>query len=224
MYLFSEGPREYDFLLKILSMGRDVYWRNSIIEKARPSKGGRVLDIACGTGLVSYQFASHGNSVVGIDVTREMLTRALALRDGKNAKDVDLIQARAENLPLRSNVFDCATISLATRNVSNVSSTFQEMGRCVKTGGPVISMDFTRPRGRVFGAFYNFYTFRVLPTLGMVISRHWNGIFAYLAGSIERSKTPEQLSQIMEGVGLENAEVKRMTHGVTALVTGYKIT
>ena len=37
------------------------------------------------------------------------------------------------------------------------------------------------------------------------------------------SKTPEQLSQIMEGVGLENAEVKRMTHGVTALVTGYKI-
>ncbi|HXQ93226.1 MAG TPA: ubiquinone/menaquinone biosynthesis methyltransferase [Nitrososphaerales archaeon] len=223
MYLFSEGPREYDFLLKILSMGRDTYWRNSMVEKARVPQGGRVLDIACGTGLVSYQFASRGNSVVGIDVTREMLRRALNLRESNAKQDVDLIQARAENLPLRSNVFDCATISLATRNVSNVSSTFQEMGRCIKRGGPVISMDFTRPGGRVFGAFYNFYTHRVLPALGMVISRHWNGIFSYLAGSIDRSKTPEQLSQIMKRAGLENVEVKRMTHGVTALVTGYKI-
>jgi len=225
MYLFSEGSREYDFLLKILSMGRDVYWRNSIIEKARASARGKVLDIACGTGLVSYQFASRGNTVVGIDVTREMLARALALRDNKYPKsDVNFIQARAENLPLRSEVFDCATISLATRNVSSVSSTFQEMERCVKAGGPVISMDFTRPQGRNFGAFYNFYIFRILPSLGMVISRHWYGIFSYLAGSIKRSRTPEQLSQIMGQVGLKKVEVKRMTHGTTALVSGYKTT
>ncbi len=225
MYLFSEGPQEYDFLLKILSMGRDNYWRNSIIEKARvPRRGGKVLDIACGTGLVSFQFASRpNNTVVGIDITREMLQRALALKGRTRGDlDVNLIQARAENLPLRSGAFDCATISLATRNVSSVAGTFREMRRCVKEGGPVISMDFTRPRGSIFAPFYNFYTFRVLPAFGLVISRHWNGIFAYLAGSIKRSKTPEELSRIMEEAGLENVEVKRMTHGVTALVSGYK--
>ncbi len=111
MYLFSEGPREYDFLLKILSMGRDNYWRNAIVEKARlPPEGGRVLDIACGTGLVSFDFASRGNTVVGVDVTREMLLRAndLLKKMGKDL-DVDLIQARAENLPLRSDQFDCVT-------------------------------------------------------------------------------------------------------------------
>ena len=99
------------------------------------------------------------------------------------------------------------------------------MGRCVKTGGPVISMDFTRPRGRVFGAFYNFYTFRVLPTLGMVISKtlEWNLRLSCRFDS-SNPRLPNSVSQIMEGVGLENAEVKRMTHGVTALVTGYKIT
>lgn len=223
MYLFSEGPREYDFLLKILSLGRDDYWRESIIEKARIPRGGKVLDIACGTGLVSFQFASQNSMVVGVDVTREMLQRANALKKKiAGNPDLNLIQARAENLPLRADSFDCATISLATRNVTSVQETFKEMGRCVREGRPVISMDFTKPRGRVFGPFYNFYTFRVLPAFGLVISRHWNGIFAYLARSIERSKTPEQLSIIMEETGLKDVEVKRMTRGVTALVSGYK--
>lgn len=223
MYLFSEGPREYDFLLKILSLGRDTHWRNSIVGKARPRKG-RVLDIACGTGLVSIEFASRKNMVVGIDVTREMLQRALALIKKLPASvDINLIQARAESLPLRSDIFDCATISLATRNVSSVPQTFKEMWRCVKEGCPVLSMDFTRPRGSVFAPFYSFYTFHVLPAMGLIISRHWNGIFEYLAGSIERSKSPEELSQIMKQVNLENVEVKRMTHGVTALVSGYKM-
>jgi demethylmenaquinone methyltransferase / 2-methoxy-6-polyprenyl-1,4-benzoquinol methylase len=224
MYLFSEGPREYDFLLKILSLGRDSYWRNCIVKRARPPRGeGKVLDIACGTGLVSFEFASCGNMVMGIDVTREMLERALALTKKHPAGiNLNLIQARAENLPLRSDVFDCATISLATRNVSSVSQTFKEMARCVKRGCPVLSMDFTRPRGIVFAPFYRFYTSRLMPTLGLIISRHWNGIFTYLAGSIERSKTPEELSGIMSQVELKNIEVKRMTHGVTALVSGYK--
>jgi demethylmenaquinone methyltransferase / 2-methoxy-6-polyprenyl-1,4-benzoquinol methylase len=223
MYLFSEGPREYDFLLKILSLGRDNYWRESIVEKANTPSGGTVLDIACGTGLVSFQFASHGNTVVGIDVTSEMLHRALALvKQMPGDYDVNLIQARAENLPLRSGVFDCATISLATRNVSSIPQTFEEMKRCVKRDRQVISMDFTKPRGSVFASFYNFYTNQVLPALGLVISRHWNGIFVYLAGSIQRSKTPEELSSIMEQDGLEDLEVERMTHGVTALVSGYK--
>ncbi len=102
MYLFSEGPREYDFLLKILSMGRDNYWRNSIIEKTNLPARAKVLDIACGTGLVSFQFAARNDMVVGVDVTREMLLRANDLRyeTGSNF-DLNLIQARAENLPLR---------------------------------------------------------------------------------------------------------------------------
>lgn len=223
MYLFSEGSKEYDFLLKILSLGRDNYWRDSIVRKARPREGGKILDIACGTGLVSFQFAAAKNTVVGVDVTREMLQRALALlKEMPWEMDVNLIQARAENLPLRSGVFDCATISLATRNVSSILQTFREMGRCVKDGQPVISMDFTRPHGSTFSTFYRFYTFSVLPALGLIISRHWNGIFAYLARSIERSKSPEELSSIMKQSELNDVEIKRMTHGVTALVTGYK--
>lgn len=224
MYLFSEGSREYDFLLKILSLGRDRYWRQSIIRESGVGRGDVVLDIACGTGLVSFELGARGVSVVGVDVTREMLTRALALykRDFPH-QDINFIQARAENLPIRSNSSNCATISLATRNVSSVSATFGEMGRCVSKGGRVLSMDFTRPVGKIFSSFYDFYIFYALPALGLMISRHWNGIFSYLANSIKRSKTPEQVSQIMQNVGLSNTKVQRMTRGVTAVVAGRKL-
>jgi demethylmenaquinone methyltransferase/2-methoxy-6-polyprenyl-1,4-benzoquinol methylase len=223
MYLFSEGPREYDFLLTILSLGRDRFWRNSIVQKAGPKDGNKILDVACGTGLVSFQFGLQSASVVGVDVTREMLTRALYLQKKEYpAQDVSFIQARAENLPFRQGLFDSATISLATRNVSSVSSTFEEMTRCVIPGGNVISMDFTRPSGKVFSPFYDFYIFHVLPALGLVISRHWNGIFTYLANSIRRSKTPEQLSSIMRRSGLSDVEIELMTLGVTALLRGKK--
>jgi demethylmenaquinone methyltransferase / 2-methoxy-6-polyprenyl-1,4-benzoquinol methylase len=224
MYLFSEGPREYDFLLKILSLGRDRFWRSSIVRKVGPLNGGKVLDIACGTGLVSFEFGSLGSYVVGIDVTREMLVRALALaKKDYGYQEVNFIQARAENLPLKTGSFDCATISLATRNVSDATMTFEEMRRCVKDGGSVISMDFTRPTGKIFRPFYNFYIFYALPALGLTISRHWRGIFSYLANSIERSRSPEEISKIMQNVGLSRTEIKRMTKGVTAVVSGTKM-
>ena len=227
MYLFSDGPKEYDFLLKVMSLGRDRHWRDEILRAVDASQGDFVLDIACGTGLVSFELASRKRCpVVGIDVTREMLVRANELKrrySNGRTPDVDFVQARAENLPLRSDVFAAATISLAMRNVSSIPETVSEMTRCVKPEGKVMSMDFTQPNGVLFRSLYGFYTFYVLPTLGMLLSRHWNGILAYLAGSIRRSKSPEEIREIMQKEGgLESVTIKRMTRGVTALTTGCK--
>lgn len=83
-------------------------------------------------------------------------------------------------------------------------------------------MDFAQPKGFFFRPFYRFYIFRVLPALGLFISRHWNTIFLYLANSIERSRDPERIKDTMDSVGLSETSVKRMTHGTTAVVSGFK--
>jgi demethylmenaquinone methyltransferase/2-methoxy-6-polyprenyl-1,4-benzoquinol methylase len=222
MRLFSKGAREYDFLLRILSLGRDRFWRESVVKESgmRSKRGARILDIACGTGLLSFEFARKGALVVGVDVTREMLDRAKEL---DLTRRVEFVQARAETLPFRNDAFDAATISLATRNLSSVEKSFAEMYRCTKRNGSVISMDFVRPIERTFSAFYLFYIFRILPAFGLLVSRHWNGIFVYLANSIARSKSPEQLASILSKVGAQSTKVTRMTHGVTAIVSGQKI-
>ncbi len=219
--LFSDGPDEYDFLLKILSLGRDNYWRESLIQEADLKQGNLVLDIACGTGLLTFQFAKSGSYVIGVDVTREMLQRAKELTRHRIC-DVDFIQARAENLPLRSDVFDVSSISLAMRNVSSQRETLDEMRRCTRRGSKVMSLDFARPRNLYFRPFYYFYIFRLLPAIGLIISRHWSTIFLYLANSIQRSREPEQIGTTMLQVGLEEPFIKRMTHGVTALVSAKK--
>jgi demethylmenaquinone methyltransferase / 2-methoxy-6-polyprenyl-1,4-benzoquinol methylase len=219
--LFSDGTREYDFLLKILSLGRDRHWRGSLLREAGVRKGDRVLDIACGTGLVSYSFAGMGATVVGIDVTREMIRTAMDLPEYRRG-DVDFIVARAENLPLRSDSFDASTISLALRNVSSQVETLGEMSRCTKSGRRVISLDFSRPTSGFFRPFYDFYIFKVLPALGLIISFHWNTIFLYLANSIEKSRNPEDIQMTMDSIGLKGSGVKRMTFGVTAIVSGMK--
>ncbi len=219
--LFSDGTQEYDFLLKILSLGRDYYWRNSIIEKSKVKSGDLVLDIACGTGLVTYAFGRNRARVIGIDVTMEMIRRAMT-ENAYRTSDVDFVLARAENLPLRSDSFDASTISLALRNVSSQVETLAEMKRCTRKGKIVLSLDFSRPRNRFFKPFYDFYTFNVLPALGLLISRHWNTIFLYLANSIEKSRDPEQIVETMRSIGLSNPSATRFTHGVTALVSGTK--
>jgi demethylmenaquinone methyltransferase/2-methoxy-6-polyprenyl-1,4-benzoquinol methylase len=221
MRLFADGTQEYDLLLKILSFGRDKHWRDAIVEKAKPNPDSLFLDIACGTGLVTYLLAKAGSYAVGIDVTREMLIRAKELPEYKKY-NVDFILARAENLPLRSDVFDGSMISLALRNVSSQVETLNEMKRCTKRGSPVMSLDFARPKGRVFAAFYRFYIFRVLPTIGLLISKHWNRIFLYLANSIDKSRDPERIKETMDSIGLNHSSIKRMTKGTTALVLGIK--
>lgn len=227
MYLFADGPKEYDFLLKVMSLGRDRYWRTTTVTKAAPKVGDRALDIACGTGLISFELAGQGAQVVGLDVTREMVLQANVLKKNYERQfsrklDVEFVQARAENMPFRSDTFNFSTMGLAMRNVSSIKGTIEEMTRCVATGGEVMSMDFTLPKGGFFRSFYSFYIFWVLPTIGYVVSRHWNGILSYLAGSIKRSKTPEQISEVMRSCGLSPVTIKRMTLGVTALVSGKK--
>src|SRR5579875_3712911 len=193
---------------------------NSKLKSPVPQAMSRILDIACGTGLLSFEFARKGALVVGVDVSREMLDRAKEL---DLTRRVEFVQARAETLPFRNDAFDAATISLATRNLSSVEKSFAEMYRCTKRNGSVISMDFARPIERTFSAFYLFYIFRILPAFGLLVSRHWNGIFVYLANSIARSKSPEQLASILSKVGAQSTKVTRMTHGVTAIVSGQKI-
>jgi demethylmenaquinone methyltransferase/2-methoxy-6-polyprenyl-1,4-benzoquinol methylase len=219
--LFSDGPKEYDLLLRIFSLGRDSYWRRTILQKSGAKSNSTILDIACGTGLVTYAFANRGCYVVGIDVTSEMLRQAKALPSYRNA-DVDFVLARAENLPLRDNSFDAASISLALRNVSSQVETISEMKRCLKPGKPAMSLDFAQPKGSTFNFFYRIYIFKVLPSFGRLVSKHWKVIFLYLANSIEKSRDPEKIKETMEGLGLKDCEAKRMTHGTTALVSGIK--
>src|SRR5215470_9475680 len=92
--LFAPLGKSYDRVGAALSFGQDPRWRRFLVSRI-PADGGRVLDVATGTGLVAERLIRAGHPVTGVDQSREMLTQARARFDA----GVELVEASAESLP-----------------------------------------------------------------------------------------------------------------------------
>ncbi len=222
--LFSNVPLEYDRLLSLLSFAQDRRWRAYVVKSARPVGHERILDVATGTGLLAADFArtvSHDGFVVGVDLTLSMLKTARSRLEARNVGErVDWVMARAENLPFRDDSFGSASISLALRNVSSAKLTFREMSRTTVPGGVVISLDFARPRNRLFQLFYYDYLLGLFPLFGRMVSEAWGRTLSYLGRSILRARTGEQISTLMREEGLVDAVSVPLTAGIVCAVYG----
>jgi demethylmenaquinone methyltransferase / 2-methoxy-6-polyprenyl-1,4-benzoquinol methylase len=224
--LFSKVPFEYDILLGLLSFAQDKRWRAYVVDRARPMRNQRILDVATGTGLLAADFArvvSRDGFVVGVDLTLSMLKTARGRLQAKNVGDrVDWVLARAENLPFRDNSFASASISLALRNVSDAQMTFHEMTRATVSGGVVISLDFARPSNRLFQIFYYDYLLGIFPIFGRMVSQAWGRTLSYLGRSILRARTGKQIANLLNEEGLADPVSIPLTAGIVCAVYGRK--
>ena len=222
--LFSHAPREYDTLLSRLTFRSDSMWRRKVIEASEPHERSFILDVATGTGLMAFNFAHQLRDeamVVGIDICEPMIRKANDHRRQNEEKTIGFVAGQAEALPFMDGCFDCATITLALRNVTDPKLVFQEMNRVVRTGGSVVSLDFSRPNLMV-RPFYYFHIFIILPLIGRLVSKRWMEIFDYLALSIKRSLSPTKIGDLMRMVGLSRVTIRRLSMGIVTLVSSIK--
>ncbi len=81
-------------------------------EAIQLSRNSKLLDIACGTGVVAFGFAPYVGSMRGFDIDEKAL--AVANNEARrNSIDIELIHAGVENLRDDGHVFDIATIGRA---------------------------------------------------------------------------------------------------------------
>jgi demethylmenaquinone methyltransferase/2-methoxy-6-polyprenyl-1,4-benzoquinol methylase len=93
------------------------------------------------------------------------------------------------------------------------------MVRCVRPGGRVAVLEFSQPRRPLLGAAYRFYSNRVLPMIGDLISGR-RGTYRYLPQTIQSWHDPEELVALMEGAGLQTVSWQALTFGIAALHVG----
>jgi len=122
-----------------------------LVKYAGIERGHRVLDVACGTGVVSVTAARLGAQVTGLDLTPELL---LAARENARiaAVDVDWHEGDAEALPFDANSFDVVVSQYGHIFAPRPDVTIAEMLRVLKPGG-VIAFSTWPPElyvGRVF--------------------------------------------------------------------------
>lgn len=101
---------------------------------------GAVLDVACGTGNMSFELATKFKRVYGIDISKGMLNRAKLKLETAKAKNMQIgfLYGDGENLPFKDESFDAVTCILAIAHFSDTERAISEMKRVLKDGGVLV--------------------------------------------------------------------------------------
>jgi demethylmenaquinone methyltransferase / 2-methoxy-6-polyprenyl-1,4-benzoquinol methylase len=185
-HLFAPLPQRYDRLAEILSFGQNSRWRRAMIGRVDPAAGQTVLDVASGTAGVALQMAARGATVVGVDLTEQMLRQGQHNVAGSAAGDrIRLVAGRAEQLPFGDASFDALTFTYLLRYVLDPEATLRELARVVKPGGRVASLEFLVPPSRFWRPWWWLYTRLLLPAGGLLTGgREWFAVGRFLGPSI----------------------------------------
>ncbi len=221
--VFSSVANRYDIMNDLMSAGLHRLWKRFAVEMSAVRKGGRVLDVAGGTGDLSLLFATRvgkSGEVWLTDINREMLGRGRdRLLDAGRVTPV--LQCDAERLPLPDGYFDCAIVGFGLRNMTHKNRALAEMLRVVRTGGRVLVLEFSQIWHPLRPA-YDAYSFRLLPLLGKLVTGDADS-YRYLVESIRKHPGQQELKQMMEQAGCARVEYYNLTAGVVALHVGHKL-
>lgn len=114
-------------------------WADRLIETAEVHEGDRVLDVACGTGIVARRVASRvgaSGSVVGLDINEGML--AVAEETAADIQpSIEWRQADATDLPFSDEGFDVICCQQGLQFFDDPTAVLAEMHRVLVPGGRV---------------------------------------------------------------------------------------
>jgi demethylmenaquinone methyltransferase/2-methoxy-6-polyprenyl-1,4-benzoquinol methylase len=217
MELFAPlGPR-YDRMGALLSFGQDPRWRRFMVSRL-PADGGRVLDVATGTGLVAEALLARGFRVTGLDQSPGMLARARVRFAGR----IELVESSAEELPFADASFDHLTFTYLLRYVDDPGATLAELARVVRPGGTIAMVEFGLPRG-LWRPPWDLWVGVGLPLAGRLVSPGWHEVGRFLGPSIRGlyARLPEsELLELWRRAGIEDVTGRRMSFGAGLVVWG----
>jgi len=220
--MFGRVAGRYDLANHLLSFSIDRYWRAHTARRVRhvlANPTARVLDICCGTGdLVMALERVRGAPVLGSDFCHPMLVSA-ARKLARGRKRSSLFEADALRLPLAGQSLDLLTVAFGFRNLANYEAGLAEMRRVLRPGGTAAILEFSRPPHAMFAALYHFYSRRILPWIGGVISGD-RGAYTYLPESVKKFPSASELAAAMRRAGFPKTEYEYLTGGIVALHLG----
>ena len=220
--MFARVARRYDLLNHLLSLNLDRRWRARAAARLRGvlrRPDARVLDICCGTGDLALALErARGAGVMASDFCHPMLTAAAAKFARRGSRSA-LFEADALALPLAPRSLDCVTAAFGFRNLANYRAGLAEMRRVLKPGGVAAILEFSQPPNPLLAALYGFYSRRLLPAVGGLVSGSRDA-YAYLPESVRKFPGAERLADEMRAAGFTEVRFERMTFGVVALHIG----
>ena len=185
--IYAEQAPQFDRweFLDRLTIGR---YRRRLFSRA----GGRVLDVACGTG-VNFAYLSEDADLVGVDLSPEMAARARA-RAAELGLDAAVSEGDAADLAFENSCFDTVISSLSTCTFPDPVATLREMDRVCAPDGRILLLEHGRSSVDPVARFQDWWAPRHFDKHGC----RWN----------------QEPADLVAEAGLEPVEVRRALLGV----------
>lgn len=217
---FSGTGSSYDFMVNLATFGIDRRWKTRILALL-PRNPKRILDLACGTGILTTAIAQRypDCQIVGVELRDEYLQHAREKVRRLGLRNVELVLSRAEDYR-SDNSFDCvcssylakyADLPLLTRNT-------REM---LARDGLVLMHDFIYPPRGARRLVWNIY-FTLMQSVGSRVFPAWREIFFGLPELIERTRWLEDLHHALHDSGFATIRTETLTMHGSAIVTARK--
>lgn len=224
--VFDSVATNYDLMNDLMSGGIHRLWKSDLIELIRPRPGMTLLDVAGGTGDISFRFleAAGGPAQAFVcDINEKMILvgRDRAVDRGV-LSGVDWIVGDAETLPLKSRSVDVYTIAFGLRNVTRIDAALAEARRVLRPGGRFFCLEFSRVVLPVLRDVYDRYSFTVLPRLGQMVAGDREA-YQYLVESIRQFPDQRSLVGRIEAAGFGQVRYRNLTGGIAAIHSGWRL-
>lgn len=165
--LFTKLAPRYRFFTTMLSFGRDMSWKRSLISKLPVYPNPTCLDIGCGTGDLTFLLANkyQQSSIIGIDITRSMLDQA---RERNSASYVTFQHLDMCELPFESNSVDIVTSGYALHYAHSLSDALSEIHRVLKQGGIFAFLEFSKHSSNILHSIHYYLLYA------------WSGLWSFI--------------------------------------------
>lgn len=169
-----------------------------LMKLAALKPGERVLDLACGTGLVTFRAASAvapGGQVTGTDISDAMIQECRRIASERGITLVTFERMEAEKLAFPDGTFDAVLCALGMMYVTDFEGSIREAFRVTRPGGRAVSAVWGR-RDRCAWA----------PIFGIVESR----VASEVCPMFFQLGTGEMQKALFEAVGFTNVRSERI--------------
>ncbi|MGH9841816.1 MAG: ubiquinone/menaquinone biosynthesis methyltransferase [Blastocatellia bacterium] len=219
--MFTTIAPRYDLITVLLSYGMDRGWKRKLIEMLHLKGDEKALDLACGTGDITFALGEHlrAGKAIGLDITRRMIDIAENKRRVKNAGNVSFQCGDIMSMPFPDASFDCVTCGYALRNVPDIELALLEIRRVLKPGGRFYSLDFGHPDSRIYRWLYLNYLVVVGSTAGIILHGDPD-TYRYIPESLKLYPGQRNVQEMMNRIGFAETGFREFGGGIMAINYG----
>jgi len=214
--VFSEVAPRYDFITRALSFWQDASWKRDLINSLPAQEAPLCVDIACGTGDISFLLAEKypRGRIIGLDIAKPMLDIARRRNACRNISFINQDMGRLEFAP---ESVDIVTGGYALRNAPDLEVVIGEIHRILKPGGTAAFLDFSKPHSG-FAQRLEYWLLKIWGGLWGILLHRNHEVYSYIAESLRLFPERARLREILRDKGFTMTLSRLYFLGITELL------